>query len=474
MDFLNQQKSLFATILLFIFGGICLFICFTETGAGLHGDSIGHYLIAKYAYLDTILYFNHWGKPLFTLLASPFTFFGFTGIKIFNLLLAFVASFFTYRTALLLKLKNSPLTILFIFGGTLFFINIFSGLTEYLSAAMLITGIYLEVKNKTTLAAILISFTPFVRSEGLILVGIFAIYYVLHKKYRSILYLTVGHLIYSVVGYFWYHEILWVFTKIPYARISSVYGQGNYFHFVDQLMFMLGVPIYIFLLIGVLKYCFDFIKAKSKLNYFRSEQSILIYGIGIGFFIAHTLFWALGIFNSMGLNRVFITVIPVFSLIALVGFNSLVCLTRVKKARVFTFILLILYTIIFPFTSNKSSIKDDYSSLQLKPLYHRFETEIRTKINFETYDLFYFSDPYYAYSLNINFNDPNQRIAIPSDKDSLILKKVNSLVIWDNWYSPIENNSNIERLRTDQILNRIYEHKNSDNEIDLAIFELKM
>ncbi len=68
---------------------ISIFIVFYFNGTGNEADSINHFLYAHYAPPHPELYLNHWAKPLFTLLASPFAQFGFIGIKLFNILCAY-------------------------------------------------------------------------------------------------------------------------------------------------------------------------------------------------------------------------------------------------------------------------------------------------------------------------------------------------------------------------------------------------
>src|SRR6185295_3758723 len=107
---------------------------------------------------------------------------------------------FTYYVAKNLKIKYAEFAFIFIFFAPLFFKLIFSGLTEYLFALFLITAIYFALKEKYFLSVIIISFLPFVRSEGLLCMGVFIVYLLALKKYRFIPYLLIGHIIYSVIG----------------------------------------------------------------------------------------------------------------------------------------------------------------------------------------------------------------------------------------------------------------------------------
>ena len=71
-------------VLLFIYVIIATLTIIFFDGTGDSGDSIHHYQFAKLAPLHPELFFNHWAKPLYVLLASPFAQFTFIGVKIFN------------------------------------------------------------------------------------------------------------------------------------------------------------------------------------------------------------------------------------------------------------------------------------------------------------------------------------------------------------------------------------------------------
>ena len=83
-------------IVLFIYIVIAVLTIIFFNGTGDAGDSIYHYLFAKYAPIHPELFFYHWAKPVYVLLASPFAQFGFTGIKIFNALVSLTTIFLTY------------------------------------------------------------------------------------------------------------------------------------------------------------------------------------------------------------------------------------------------------------------------------------------------------------------------------------------------------------------------------------------
>src|SRR5581483_8975314 len=96
-------------IYLFI-GIVALFLitlALVFNGTGDSGDSVLHYLYARYSFTNTANFFNSWAKPLYVLLGAPFAQLGFTGIKIFNIINTIVSMVCTYLIAKRLQLDNS-------------------------------------------------------------------------------------------------------------------------------------------------------------------------------------------------------------------------------------------------------------------------------------------------------------------------------------------------------------------------------
>ena len=426
-------------------------------GTGDSGDSIMHYLFARYAPQHPEFYFDHWAKPVFVLLLSPFAQLGFIGAKIFNALVLFLSLWVSYKTIQKLKIKLPIVGLITLIFSPLVYILTFSGLTEPLFALFLITGIYLILNDKAWLAAIVISFLPFIRSEGLIFLGIFFFYFIIKKQWKIAPLLISGHLLYSFAGYFFYHDFLWVINKIPYSSLNSPYGNGTLSHFAQQLFYVLGAPIYFLLIFGILIIPLKLIKkAVSK------EITILIYLGFLAFFIAHSLFWYLGIFNSMGLIRVFVAVSPLMAIIFLLGFNYLMdFIPKNRKALKSIFQTLILALIlIFPFTHNPAAIdwKKDLclteNQLQAQQL-----IDYVSEQNHQNYRYIY-ANPYLSTLLNINHFDTNIHLELTSTS----LQKLNShdVVIWDHIFAAIYNGITRESLDNNPNLQCIYSIKDDD------------
>lgn len=141
--------------LLVIYCGCLAAGIFFFTGTGDMGDSVAHFLFARYAVVHPELYFHHWAKPVFVLLASPFAQFGFEGAKVFNALVSMACVYFTYRVAFQLKLKQHWIVALLLICMPLNYILTLSALTEPLFALFTILALYWCLGKKYVEAAAL-------------------------------------------------------------------------------------------------------------------------------------------------------------------------------------------------------------------------------------------------------------------------------------------------------------------------------
>lgn len=434
-------------MILFFYTIIAVLTIHYFNGTGDAGDSVTHYLFAKYAPQHPELYFHHWAKPVFVLLASPFAQFGFDGMKLFNALASLITILLTYRIAERLKLQNSYAVALMLVFSPLYFVLTFSGLTEPLFAAFLAGGIYLSISRNYLAAVILVSFLPFVRSEGLILLGVFGIYFMIKQKWRLLPWFATGHIVYSIAGCFAHHDLLWVFRKIPYARLDSVYGRGELLHFSSQLFYILGLPALVLFLLGIISIVKDIIKGKST-----RVIPIVIFGGFLCFFIAHSLFWYLGIFGSMGLTRVFICVIPLMALMMLKGFNLLTeeLIPHNKNLRTIFQAVVLLYIIVFPFTKTHGAIVFD-RDLNLN-IDQKTATEVAKYIREQEIPMprIACDAPYLYIALNIDPFDPLKRIELTPD--NLKVLQPGDLVIWDNNFALLDHKIKKEDLANDPTL----------------------
>lgn len=444
-----KNKTVF--VVLFLYAVLATLTIIFFDGIGHSGDSIHHYLYAKFAPNHPELYFNHWAKPLHVLLASPFAQFGLVGMKVFNVLVSLLTIFFTYKIAQAVNLKNAIVVTVLLIFSPLYFVLTFTGLTEPLFALFVSIGIYAVLKNKYIIACLVISFLPFIRSEGLIIIGVFGFFLLLKKEWKIIPLLLFGHLAYSLAGFVVYNDLMWVFNKIPYAKLGSTYGSGKLFHYVEQLLYVIGIPIYILFWIGFISLTVKSIKKTIAL-----ELKVLVLLGFLAFFIAHSLFWYLGIFNSMGLKRVFLGIVPILAIIALMGYNFITeeLLKNKKKVKVIFQWTLVLYVVVFPFTSNPAAInwERDLSISTSQKSAHEIADYIAQDVGLT--HRFVFSNPYLSEALQIDHFDSSKRMELM--KTSMSNIKSGDIIIWENWFAVVEYGVTKEHLDSNTNLINIH------------------
>ncbi len=450
MEFFKRNSLL---ILMCLYTIISIIILINFNGTGGEGDSINHYLFARYAPQHPELFFHHWAKPLFVLLSCPFAQFGFIGVKVFNFIVSLLIIVGTYLICKEMKIKQAIVASFILMSTPAFIILTYTGFTEPLFALFLVAGILLILRKQFFWAAVLVSFMPFIRSEGLIIVGVFGLYYLVKKEWKVLPLLSLGHIIYSIIGWPVHGDLFWVITKIPYATMDSVYGQGNnLFHFVEQLFFMTGVLVFILFIVGFIRSVWDAIKRNNT-----KEYNIIIQLGFWSFFIAHSLFWYLGIFNSMGLKRVLIAVFPLVAVIAAKGFNTITADLPLKNRMISKIagVVFIVGMIGIIFTSDPSGIKvEDLSRKPEENMAFIVADKIKPLINDTT--TVYHSSPIVSEALNI---DPfNAGICQGINSQMSNIKK-GDIIIWESWFAVVEAGVDLNLLINRNDLELIHEEK---------------
>lgn len=462
-SFKESKIALLASTLFFL---LSLLIAFSYEGTGDSGDSISHFLYAQYAFQHPENFFYQWAKPLFVLFAAPFSQFGFVGIKVFNCLNASLTLYFTYKIAKKLEVPKALLVILILATCSMYFTLIFSGLTEHFSALLLVISIHFYLNEKYIPATILISFLPFARSEGLLIIGITALYLISKKRYQYLMLLPVGHIAYSIAGYIIHKDFLWVFNKISYISMSA-YGHGAWYHFIELLYYSTGLPQYILFFIGIF-YFFSLLFKKAPPQY--QERIWLIYGYFFVLLIAHSLFWYLGIFNSYGLARVMNMVMPMFSIIVLLGYNYFTNFIQNVLLKKWTQSLLIVAFIFMPFTNNPAAIFFPKDFVKQPDQVLLSEAAPYINEHFEGYCIFY-SNPCVFFYLNIDPFDSNQSQMLYKINEVPIPPK--SVLIWDNLFSVIDHGFTLEKLQIDERFEEVKQFEDKVHNKRFVVFKMK-
>lgn len=414
------------------------------------GDSIGHYLYARYALQHPLNLLHSWAKPLFTLLLMGPAQLGFRAVMLFQCGLVAASAWLSYRVAQRLQLPYAALAILYCYTAPDYFRIQFSGLTEPLFGLVLVGAVALAMAGRPVWSAALASWLPFVRSEGFILLGIWVVYLAWQRQWRALPWVALGYVVYSGAGAVALGELGWVFGRNAYPTISS-YGHGDWSEYVVGLLFLLGWVGAVLVVLGAGKMLWRLQdRTEWASSSFRAEL-LLVYGSVVVFVGAHTVFWVYGLFGSAGLTRVLAMLPPLLAIVALRGLQCLSSLGRTPVARQRIALGVSGLAIALLFTGLRMELRwqrdfgqpgDLALAEQAAAWYRQQPGASKQPVAVE--------HPGLAKALDIDIFDPRIRLT-PSAEGKFAPEKlpVGALLFWDNWFSRTEGHLPLERLTAD-------------------------
>jgi hypothetical protein len=442
--FKGYRQERWAIILLFLSGLYLMILSLLSEGLLGETDSVNHYLIARYAFQHPYLFVDHWGKPLFTILISPFAQFGMLGAVFFNILCALFTAWLIFRIGRLLKYRYALAAIPFALFAPVYMVNILTSLTEILFALVLVAGIYFFLKEKIILSSIIISFLPFARMEGVMFLVIFLAAIILAKKFKAIPFLFTGFVIYSLAGAPHYHDLLWFFNQIPYSnKGSAIYGNGSFWYYLERFHQLLGFPLTILAVIGVIHLVILLFRDKkpSRTASWLTEYYLIPVSL-FSFILAHSFLWWQGMMGVLATSRFMACVLPLCGFLALVGLNRINSMFIRWKyfGSIFTVAIIIL-TIWVPYTLHKIPARPSRSDQVMKET-----AEAIKEASLDRYPIYYF-DPKLAYYLGMDpYGTAGFHTSLPDPGQPDFSLSDSAVVVWDTHFGEFEHKIRLEKL----------------------------
>jgi hypothetical protein len=439
-----------------------LIILFLSEGSSDPGDGIRHFEIAHYSLSHPQLFLHHWGKPFFTLAAAGPSQFGLNGLIIFNIICAMLTALLTFRISeKLFPGRNSLIVIPFLLLTPVYFAVIFSGLTEPFFALVLTSGIFLFTRKKFAVSAFLISFLPFIRTEGFLLLPLFGILFLYRKNFLSALLLSAGTVIYSIAGGLIYGDFLWVIHQNPYANLNQNYGSGSLFYFLGKNEFILGIPLVICFVLGIISF---FQKRNNRFSGKSANTWILAAGCFCIYFFAHSWFYWKGGYGSIGLIRVIAGVAPCMAIICLAGYHFLISFIPDKGPIQLTFNLVLAGALCFyvvrqyplPFQKTHEQVQLDKAAALIKS-------------SSSCTGVIWYQHPYLTYALEEDpFNTDRFRELWGYNRDQPCLELgPEDCMVWDSHYAQYEAGIDEEIIAGCGNINKVIEFVSGKKEADM-------
>jgi hypothetical protein len=441
--FFKHEYNVLILVLSLLFVFFLIILWKTEGYIG-EADSITHYMYSRYSWRFPEFFLHHWAKPLFTLLTSPFAQFGHGGMAVFNLLAGLASAYLAWLSARKLGYKSGYLIPVMLFFMPVYSLNVLSGLTEVLFGLNIILTTYLCLERKYLPAAIVISFSPLVRTEGIILIPVFGLFFIIMKQYRYIPWFLTGTLVYSIAGYFYNSDFFWLITQMPYAGGAvDLYGTGRITYFVDLSPKIFGPFSAIMIALGILLVIIDLVRKKTKIIY---DEVLLVFLPFVIYFLAHSVMWWSGIGKSFGMHRYMIAIMPLGAIITVKAFNLMKNyfdnLNHKKTPGIIFSVIFTLLIISQPFKILPGFPKK-FGTME-KVMHEASRYILENDLN---KNKIYFYDPAFIYFIGFDPFDPNQaREFVPNPETPHIDIQENEIVIWDGHFSPLLN-LNLDSLR---------------------------
>lgn len=446
MKFTNKTL---APVVLLLIAVVLIVIQFLSTGPSGETDSITHFQLARYAFKYPGFFLNHWGKPLFTILAAPLSQFGYAGAIAFNLLCGLLSAWFAYLIARRMEYRHAWVAIVFTVFTPVYLFIMFSSLTEILFSLVLIAAIYLFADKRFIWSAVVISLIPFARTEGVMYVVLFIPALLWMKQYKSLPFLLAGMVFFSLVGWPYYRDPLWFFTKMPYTTNSAdLYGSGSFWTYFNELDYIMNFPLLILVVTGLVFILLDLKKGLKNLRdiKYATWYFLIIPAIFCFVFAQSYLWWkGLGILAS---HRFMACVLPLSALLALTGFEWV--MEKAKGIRILPPVIgayIILLVVYKPFTYHVIPSKTGINFAVMENL--------ATWLKSSPYSnrKAVYTDPMFPFYMNIDPYDSQRCLKKYSfeNVDPAALLKQGELLIWDPQFAGYEGH-----LPFDSLMNNNY------------------
>jgi hypothetical protein len=418
------------------------------------GDGIQHYFIAEASWSNPMLFLDHWGKPLFTLLASPFAQFGFIGMGIFQVIVFFSTIVLAWKCSRKLEVKPIlelifPFILLLTYDYTS---TILGGLTEPLFNLFLMLAAYLLLQKKWVWFGIVVSFLPFLRSEGQFVVLLGIIILASFKAYKQLPWFGLGFLLYAVVGEIVLDDFFWYFSQSPYEISNGIYGNGSWFHYLISYKNYLGnFGLFVFLLalFGII-----FIRIKYK-QFLELNWSFIGFGsiVYMTILLVHSYLWATGQGGSAGLTRIATQGMPLFVLL------NLYIISHSFKVRISSLVQSALSFVIL-FGLGVKLISSKYFPTRSNENEHCIlQTAEFVKKNMSHSANIYYFHPLFAFQMGGNPYKKDSRFKVyyceDLKQDIALRFKDGDIIVRDSWFGPQESSFPILDIQNSPELNPI-------------------
>ncbi|MCF8331868.1 MAG: hypothetical protein K9H84_05395 [Bacteroidales bacterium] len=419
-----------------------LLILFSKGSYG-GADELKQFKYAYNAFQNPELQAFLQGKQFYVLLTTPFAYFGLIGLRLFNVALAVITGYLTYRSARLLGYQYAVLAPVLVLFAPIYAIMVPTAMTEILFSFILILSIWLFLKNKFLWSSLILSFIPFIRNEGIVILFVFALAFLILKNYKSIPYLLTGFVLYGITGAFVFNDPLWILHQVPYGDASNIYGTGSILRFCIHIDKIFGFILTTLILIGLIRFFWQLTGSRSSTDQkTKVAEGLVITGSFLGYFAVHSFVWYAGISGSLGLLRVMAAIVPAAALLGIKGLDSFRILIEIKPwIKYLAFFIFIFFYIRLTMNIYTFPVELDREAREIKKAVEWIDKSTHQE------SIIHYHNAWLEYFFIMAGHKPERlKKRIPNVQYPAKNVIPGSLIIWDAHFSPNEGQLPLDAL----------------------------
>lgn len=285
-------------------------------------DEVTHLIQIQRFWHSPLLYLTDpWSRGGYKVLYAIPTLLGYYAVITTNILFTVGAAWNSYRIARIYELKYAWLAIL-LTGLQPFVINLSFRCYAEVPAMFFITLlVHLYLKKRWVWVAIVASYLFTIRAELVVFALLLGGYFVIRKKWIPFLCLGIAPVILNILGFCLNGDPLYVWHLMVQGGLKDTYPRNGFFYFWLMLPEISGMIVVFLFITGYLAILY---RGKEKWTALKKYHAVFI--VFTVYFLMHCAFTAqsFGFGRSGGVGRFMLVILPIVSVIALIGINFLV------------------------------------------------------------------------------------------------------------------------------------------------------
>ena len=280
-----------------------LYISLASDGVPVH-DEIAHFLLSKNAWQDPQLLLTVWGRPVRNLLYWLPASGGLGAARLFSIALTGLTILIASRIGSILGIRKLFLIPLLIWFQPWVSGLSFAVLPQVPFSFLLVSGIYLGLKEKYIPASLVFGLLPLTRHEGIAVLGVWILFLLVLRKWKALMAAFIPLIAFNAVYYLVRNDF--AFRIYFDANPTDRYGQGGWLHYIRPLPGDVGILILVLCMISVVPIM-------------KSRRKALVFLPYITYFLTHIIIFRFGLFASGGYQLFLLPLAPAFGLAAAIG-----------------------------------------------------------------------------------------------------------------------------------------------------------